>query len=564
MVSKTRRLPAAFSASVVHWFRRDLRLRDNAALNAALNASAENEQPLIPLYVIDPSVHGEAVCGRVRLRFILECVDALQKSLAEHGLRLRVAQGDATKVVPLFARDVGASAVFFERELHEGARKRDEEVTRSLGDMDVGVEAHNGLTMYDPDWLLNKAEGDPPTSMGGFLSLADRVGPPPRPKEFAADAARSVPKENDDDANSDGAALKVPTLEDLGRPSADEDEDDEAIPEGVNRAERLVGGEDAAQTRLENYVKRDGGAAVREFSKPHTSPAAVDPRATTELSAYLAVGALSSRAFYHAVLENGGDVDGGDGGVQTTLRGQLLWREHFWQLAYATPNFEQMRGNPICRQIAWRQDDDDDNEELLRKWRTGRTGYPWIDALMTQLRVDGFVHHLGRHSVACFLTRGDLWLPWEDGLRVFQQLLIDHDHALNAANWMWLSCSAFFNQYFRVYSPVSFAKKWDKDGNFIRRYVPALRRMPTKWIFEPWKAPRDVQKHAGCIIGKDYPEPIVDHNEMRKQNIDKMKVEFKKGRYGSPSNEDDDDDQSNGSDESREKQRASKKQKREK
>ncbi len=154
----------------------------------------------------------------------------------------------------------------------------------------------------------------------------------------------------------------------------------------------------------------------------------------------------------------------------TSLKGQLLWREFFYTVGGATKNFDKMEGNPICRQIDW-----DDNQEFFKAWEEARTGYPWIDAIMVQLRQEGWMHHLARHAVACFLTRGDLYCHWEKGRDVFDRLLIDADWHVNNGNWMWLSASAFFHQFFRVYSPVSFGKKYDKNGDFIRHYLPVLK-----------------------------------------------------------------------------------------
>lgn len=128
------------------------------------------------------------------------------------------------------------------------------------------------------------------------------------------------------------------------------------------------------------------------------------------------------------------------------------------------------------------------------------------------------------------MTRGDLWISWEDGQRVFERYLLDQDWALNAGNWMWLSASAFFNQYFRVYSPIAFGKKTDKDGNYIRKYVPALKNMPTAYIYEPWTAPMDIQRKAGCVIGVDYPSPIVEHEKARKENLAKMAAAYKQSK----------------------------------
>lgn len=182
-----------------------------------------------------------------------------------------------------------------------------------------------------------------------------------------------------------------------------------------------------------------------------------------------------------------------------------------------------MKGNPKCKQIDW-----DDDEEKLNKWKEGKTGFPFIDAIMTQLKSEGWIHHLARHAVACFLTRGDLWQSWEKGMLHFEEMLLDADWSLNAANWQWLSASAFFHQYYRVYSPIAFGKKTDKTGEFIREYLPVLSKMPDKYIYEPWLAPKEVQERVGCIIGKDYPKPMVDHSEISKINIGRMKESYAK------------------------------------
>nr|XP_028590509.1 cryptochrome-2-like isoform X3 [Podarcis muralis] len=201
-----------------------------------------------------------------------------------------------------------------------------------------------------------------------------------------------------------------------------------------------------------------------------------------------------------------------------SLQGQLLWREFFYTVASATPNFTKMVGNPICLQIDWYQD-----AEKLHKWKTAQTGFPWIDAIMTQLHQEGWIHHLARHAVACFLTRGDLWISWEEGMQVFEELLLDADYSVNAGNWMWLSASAFFHQYSRIFCPVRFGKRTDPEGQYIRKYLPVLKNFPSQYIYEPWVAPEETQREAGCIIGKDYPFPIVNHKEVSDHNLQLMK-----------------------------------------
>ncbi|KAM6383278.1 cryptochrome-1 isoform 4-T4 [Alca torda] len=201
-----------------------------------------------------------------------------------------------------------------------------------------------------------------------------------------------------------------------------------------------------------------------------------------------------------------------------SLYGQLLWREFFYTAATNNPRFDKMEGNPICVQIPW-----DKNPEALAKWAEGRTGFPWIDAIMTQLRQEGWIHHLARHAVACFLTRGDLWISWEEGMKVFEELLLDADWSVNAGSWMWLSCSSFFQQFFHCYCPVGFGRRTDPNGDYIRRYLPVLRGFPAKYIYDPWNAPESIQKAAKCIIGVNYPKPMVNHAEASRLNIERMK-----------------------------------------
>lgn len=158
--------------------------------------------------------------------------------------------------------------------------------------------------------------------------------------------------------------------------------------------------------------------------------------------------------------------------------------------------------------------------DCLKAWRTGTTGYPFIDAAMRQLIQEGWIHHTARNAVSCFLTRGDLWISWEKGLQMFLQYLIDADWSVCSGNWMWISSSAFDTvlQSNHCISPVLYGRWLEPTGQYIRKYIPELIKMPNEYIFEPWKAPKSVQLKAGCIIGKHYPQPIVDHDSSFERN----------------------------------------------
>uniref|UniRef100_A0A8H7NAG8 Cryptochrome/DNA photolyase FAD-binding domain-containing protein n=1 Tax=Bionectria ochroleuca TaxID=29856 RepID=A0A8H7NAG8_BIOOC len=230
---------------------------------------------------------------------------------------------------------------------------------------------------------------------------------------------------------------------------------------------------------------------------------------------------------------------------------------YFAAQAALGPVFHQTANNPSCRFIPWHLPsktdpstgivtgeyhvDSDTAETWFQRWKHGVTGFPWIDALMRQLKQDGWMHHLGRHSVACFLTRGGCYVDWERGAEVFEEWLLDHEPACNAGNWQWLSCTAFFAQFFRCYSPIAFGKKWDKEGVLIRKFVPELKDLDAKYIYEPWKAPLPDLKKAGIRLkgnGLDdkedgtYPKPMFDFNERRQICIDAMKKAYDFGLHG--------------------------------
>eukprot|EP01137_Pigoraptor_chileana_P026531 Opistho-2@7955 len=504
--------------NAIIWFRKGLRLHDNPALLEACKDAVH----VYPVFVIDPFflVNNSYKVGVNRYNFLLESLRDLDASFIARGSRLLVLRGKPEEVLPRAFKDWNIDKLCFELDTEPYAKFRDgkiKELARAAG---VEVYSPVSHTLYDTDTLVRRNGGRAPLSMGGFVKLLASVGPPP---SVAPDAPDVIPPP---DSTLPGAGFEntdVPTWESIGYKEAP------TTP--------FKGGEKEALRRLEASMR--DGKWVASFSKPETNPAAFDEPATTVLSPYLKFGCLSPRLFHTRLLSIYAKHRGHTTPPQS-LEGQLLWREFFYTVGANTPSFDRMVGNPICRQIGW-----EDNEAFLEAWRDGRTGYPWIDAIMIQLKEWGWMHHLARHSVACFLTRGDLYVSWEKGKEVFDELLIDADHYLNTANWLWLSASAFLNQYFRVYSPITFGKKYDPDGKFIRKFIPALKDFPAKFIYEPWKAPIEAQRRSGCIIGKHYPHPIVDHAVVHKTNMAKIKQAFGAAK---PSVKEEDDGSDNHSD----------------
>ncbi|KAM6970397.1 cryptochrome circadian regulator 5 [Aplochiton taeniatus] len=483
----------------IHWFRKGLRLHDNPALVAAFRDCTE----IYPVFVLDPCCPYNAIAGINRWRFLVGALKDLNRSLRNLNSRLFVVKGKPDEVLPQLFIKWKVTKLTYEYDTEPYGQARDKEVTRLAKEHGVEVIYKISHTLYDIDRIIEENNGKAPLTYIRLQTIVKSIGLPKRPipaptKEDIKDIRTPCIEEHEN--------YGIPTLEDLGQD-----------PESVGD-EPFPGGEVEALRRLDEHMKRTGW--VCGFEKPQTSPNSLIP-STTVLSPYVTFGCLSVRTFWWRLT----DVYRGKKHSEppVSLHGQLLWREFFYTAGAGIPNFNKMVGNSVCTQVDW-----DSNPGYLAAWREAKTGYPFIDAIMTQLRQEGWIHHLARHAVACFLTRGDLWISWEEGQKVFEELLLDGDWSLNAGNWQWLSASTFFHQYFRVYSPVAFGKKTDKNGDYIKKYLPLLKKFPAEYIYEPWKAPRSIQEKVGCIVGKDYPHPIVQHEIISKTNIQRMKAAYAK------------------------------------
>ncbi|CAE8615955.1 unnamed protein product [Polarella glacialis] len=545
--------------TAVVWFRKCLRLHDNAALVEASKAGVKN---LCPIYVIDPHF-GPAHVGINRYNFLLEALQDLDAQLRKRhsptawmsvvsvtclclsvmkrcqliysaasvfrgvskwlpALDVHGMAGTLRPIVVLVAHFIKnlskaqPSMILWERDtepyaLPRAQMLRDASISKLAEKNGVEVRTFAGHTLYDVELALQANKGKAPTSMPGMVSLVKVLGEP----QAALDVPKTVPPLPSGLAAKD---FTVPSLKEMGYKVGKSG--------GPEPHCGFPGGETAGLARLEAKLKDKN--FILNFQKPKTKSTAFDPPSTTVLSPYLKFGCVSVRQFYHGVQK----VCAGKKHTPPpeSLVGQLLFREMSYMMGASIPNFDRQVGNPSCKQIPWAKD-----AKLLEAWETGRTGYPFIDAVMRQLVQVGWIHHLARHAVSCFLTRGDLWLSWEQGRDVFDRHLLDSDWAVNNMNWLSLSGAAPWSPpFFRVYSPTpsndSSLNVQDPEGKYVRQFVPELAKMPSKYIYAPWTAPLEVQKAAGCIIGKDYPKPVVDHKTASAANIAKFKEALSSGK----------------------------------
>ncbi|EME50378.1 hypothetical protein DOTSEDRAFT_145202, partial [Dothistroma septosporum NZE10] len=555
---------------VIYWFRTDLRLHDSPALKAALDLKPD---VLFPIWCWDSHYVYRARVGVNRFQFLIDCQNDLSKSITKLNKKskLFVMREPAVTLLPKLFKEWKITHLVFEKDTDAYAKERDQQVVKMAEDAGVEVIVKTGRTLWDPDELVKAHGGKPTMSINQLQAAGAKIGeiepivetptslPPPGDMKLNIEQTQPAPepdinkKHRDGEESSYSAGIAgpkgdfaPPSLEELGMPAA---------------TSPHKGGETVILERLRKILEDEDYCGT--FQKPKTSPAAFEPQSTFLTSPYLHFGALSCRYFYHKIEEIVKKRKKANKTVSTppeSLAGQLLFRDMYFAAQAALGySFGQTYNNPNCRFIPWHlpskidlktklitgeyEVDDPVKETEFKRWADGTTGFPWIDAIMRQLRQEGWIHHLARHSVACFLTRGGAYISWERGAEVFEELLIDHEAACNIGNWQWLSCTAFFAQFYRCYSPIAFGKKWDPNGDYIRKYCPELADVPAKYIFEPHKAPIADQKSAKVRVDGDgtekqrdglalYPKPMFDFNTQREICIQGMKNAYHVGLYG--------------------------------
>jgi len=450
------------------WFTRDLRLHDHPALTAAL----DTHERVVPVFCLDDRLlRGRHESGP-RTAFMLECVGDLRGSLRERGGDLVIGREPPERVLAELARETGATEVYCTADSGPFARRRAGRVREELAAAGAELRAKPGLHAVDDLGRLRTGAGDPYRVFSPFHRAWSQVT---RREVLPAPAALPPLPAG---VRSGG----VPSLAALGLES-----DVEEPPRG---------GEGPGRSRLERFLE----APVRAYADANDLPA-VD--GTSRLSPYLHFGCLSVREI-EARLPRGKGAE--------AFHRQLCWRDFHHHVLLHHPGNAREELQSRYRGMEW-----SDDEERFAAWCEGRTGYPLVDAGMRQLLREGWMHNRVRLVVGSFLTK-DLAIDWRAGERWFMRRLVDGDEANNNGNWQWIASVGTDPQpaYRRIYNPTRHQERYDPDGEYVRRYVPELRDVPGEFLAEPWRMPEAVQSESGCVIGRDYPEPIVDHAEARR------------------------------------------------
>ena len=454
------------------WFRKDLRLDDHTALIAALR---DADGDVVPFYASDPSILGRDDIAATRVRFVLESLADLASAIERAGSRLVLDHGPAAETVVRAARAAGADRVYWNDEYEPALRARDAAVESALAAAGIAARRFDDRQLVPPDAVETKT-GRPFVVFTPFAKACE-AHPAPEPNATVTRlAAHDLP------------TRPIATLEALG-----------FAPE----QDRWPGGAGAAEKRLESFVEQ----GLRDYPTARDRLDAED--ATSRLSADLKFGTLSPRRVVARLREAvRADKALRDGAIAYVR--QLRWRDFYAHVLFHFPHVETGAFRPEYDAIRW-----EGRDEHFAAWSEGKTGFPIVDAGMRQLAATGFMHNRARMIVASFLTK-DLLLDWRRGERWFMRSLVDGDLANNNGGWQWAAGTGTDAQpWFRVFNPTLQGRKFDPEGAYVRRWVPELARVPTKSIHDPWEASPAALDAAGFVLGRDYPEPIVHHDDQR-------------------------------------------------
>jgi deoxyribodipyrimidine photo-lyase len=471
------------------WFRRDLRVADNAALYQALHSCRQ----VLCAFVFDRAILDGLPRADRRVEFIRESLVALQAQLRALGGDLIVRHALAQDELPALAQALGVQAVFANRDDEPEALARDAQVFGALANAGMSFHLAKDNTVFERDEVVGSA-GQALMQFAPYrrawLAKVDAASLQPHPVEQEADALAPPPE---------AFRAPVPALADLG-----------FAPTNLRQLDIPTGASGGAAV-LDDFLAR-----IDRYAQARDYPAV---RAPSYLSVHLRFGTLSIRQAAGAAFRLS---QAGNPGATAWL-GELIWREFYFQVLAHHPRLAQGKSfQPAYDRIAWHRGKHAD--ALFEAWCAGRTGYPLVDAAMAQINETGYMHNRLRMVAASFLCK-DLGLDWRRGERYFAQHLNDFELASNNGGWQWTSgsgCDAA--PYFRIFNPVTQSQRFDPEGKFIRRYLPQLAGLSDTAIHAPWTAaPMELQA-AGVVLGKNYPAPIVDHAQAREQALARYAV----------------------------------------
>jgi len=473
-------MPAA-----VLWLRRDLRLADNPALHAIVDAG----QTPVPVYIHDEPDR-DWPTGAASAWWLHHSLLALQTSLQQCGSDLLVYRGNPETILTELLQHTGADTLAWNRCNEPEQRQRDARILQSFTKQGYQVSCHNASLLREPGELLKK-DGTPYRVFTPFWKKLHQLGPAREPIP-AVTALPSFAADRLPDSLPVAALGLLPATP-----------WDKAFPTYWQP------GETGAWKRLNAFCE----AALADYPTDRDIPGVAG---TSRLSAHLHFGEISPHQVWHYLMQYASlnTAAGMHTASESYLR-EIGWREFSHHLLFHFPHTPLQPLDQRFAGFPWRSK----YRDLLQRWQQGQTGIPIVDAGMRELWETGFMHNRVRMIAASFLTK-NLLIPWQEGARWFFDTLVDADLANNTMGWQWVAGSgADAAPYFRIFNPVLQGEKFDRRGRYVRRWVPELAGLGDKHLHRPWEAGPAVLAGAGICLGKDYPEPLVDLQASRRQAL---------------------------------------------
>ncbi len=461
--------------SILFWFRRDLRTNDNAGLYHALKAGKR----VYCTFIFDREIldHLPSKADR-RVEFIWESVRELADTLNRHGGALIVRYARASDEIPALAQELKVDAVFTNEDYEPAAIARDKKVAAALHANGITFEQFKDTVIFEKDEVLTQAAKPfsvfTPYKNAWLKKLTDFYLKPYPTERYVGNLAKSA------------AAPAIPTLADMGFTS-------------TNIKSLVTCGVTGAALLRDDFIDRMADYRVaRDFPSV---------KGVSYLSVHNRFGTISIREL--ATIAHAETIKRKNEGAETWLS-ELIWRDFYFQILWHTPHAATSAYKREYDALTWEND-----KTLFQAWCEARTGYPIIDAAMRQLNQSGYMHNRLRMIVASFLTK-DLLIDWRWGEKYFADHLNDFDLSANNGGWQWAASTGCDAQpYFRIFNPITQSERFDPQGKFIRKYLPELKNIPDKFIHAPWTLPPIDATAKNFLIGRDYPQPIVDHAVQR-------------------------------------------------
>ncbi|MDZ7601842.1 MAG: deoxyribodipyrimidine photo-lyase [Hoeflea sp.] len=466
--------------TAIVWFRNDLRVSDNAALMAASRHGA-----VLPVFIRETNSPARPL-GAARTWWLHHSLERLAEKLESLGAPLLLLSGDPARIIPDLVQATGAAAVYWNRRYDPRHQAADTALKAQLQADGLSAESFAGQLLHEPMRL--KTGGGTYYKVYSPFWRAMEPDIEKRPPLPAPDALPPLPAKLYIASEALAGWGLLPVAPNWSG--------------GMNEA--WTPGEDGARARLVDFLEN----RMQGYAERRDIPG-VD--ATSGLSPHLASGEITPAQIIEAMSMADTDASSSD---LSKFRKEVGWREFSWHLLANDPGLPDRNHNSRFDAFPWIR-----NENALQAWQKGLTGYPIVDAGMRELWRTGWMHNRVRMVVASFLTK-HLMIDWREGEAWFWDTLVDADPASNAASWQWVAGSgADAAPYFRIFNPVLQGEKFDPDGAYVRENLPELAEMPSKYIHRPWEAPDSVLLAAGVRLGKNYPEPIIDHQAARQRAL---------------------------------------------